>query len=122
MAMVKEMMGGGCSAGQARAINGTVSSGVSGAGTTQATATALNAGHNVVTACADGAGVILPACEIGDEIYVFNAVSANNCAVYPDVGSTIAHLATNIAAQLGPNRGAFFKRATSTTWSAVLSA
>lgn len=123
MAMIKEMMGGGVSSGMARAINGGVASSVSAAGTTLATATALNAGHNVITTCAASAGVSLPSCEIGDEIFVYNGTSTNQLSVYPDAsGNTINQLAAGFQAFLSPYTGALFKRATSTAWTGILSA
>jgi hypothetical protein len=84
MAMALEMMKGGMSAGQAKAVNGFVNTAVSAAGTTLATGTALVCGHNVITTCASSAGVVLPSCEIGDEIFVWNNTGTNALTVYPD--------------------------------------
>lgn len=122
MAMTKEMMGGGLSSGAARAIQGQVASSVSAAGSTQGTATAIGAGNNVITTCAAGAGVILPSCEIGDEIFIWNGTGTNTLSVYPDSGSTINQLAANVPGNIPPYSGALFRRATSTTWWANLSA
>lgn len=117
MSMIKEMMGGGLSSGQARGINGGQALTVSAAGSTLATATALNAGHNVITTCAAGAGVALPSCEVGDEIFVFNGTSTNTLLVYPDTSSnTINQLTAGLAGSLPPYSGGFFKRASSTAW------
>lgn len=122
MALAKEMMGGGLSAGQAKAINGQTASAVSAAGTTQATATALNAGNNVITTCASGAGVVLPSCEVADEIFVWNGQGTNTLLVYPDSGSTINQLSANTPGNIAPYSGAIFKRVTSTVWWCNLSA
>lgn len=123
MAMIKEIMQGGISAGAARAINGTLNNAVSAAGTTLATATSLNAGHNVITTCAASAGVALPSCEIGDEIFVWNGTGTNQLSVYPDVSTgTINQVGAGLAVLLSPYTGALFKRATSTAWWANLSA
>lgn len=123
MAMIKEMMGGGISSGMARAINGGLASAVSAAGTTLATATALNAGNNVITTCAASAGVSLPSCEVGDEIFVFNATNTNQLTVYPDTSSvTINQLTAGFGAVLSPFTGALFKRVSATAWWATLSA
>lgn len=122
MAMAKEMMGGGCSPGMARAINGGVNAAVAAAGSTQGTATAINAGHNVVTTVAASSGVILPACETGDEIFLWNGTSTNALTVYPDTGATINQLPANIGVLLSPYTGAIFKRASSTAWWSNLSA
>ena len=121
MALALELVRGGFSPGQARAAQGQVSSAVSAAGTLSTDATAISAGHNVVTTVASGSGVILPACEVGDEIFVHNATATNTLSVYPDSGSTINQLAANIAGNLPPYRGALFKRATSTSWVAFMS-
>lgn len=123
MALVTEMMGGGISAGMARAINGTVSSAVTAAGTTLATATALRAGHNNITTLAADQGVSLPNGEIGDEVFVYNGTASLLLNVYPPTTSqTINQLAAGVAMRLSPYTGCKFKRATSTAWNAWLSA
>lgn len=123
MALAREMMGGGLSAGQAKAINGGQNLTVSAAGSTIADATALKAGHNVITTCASGAGVTLPSGEIGDEVFVWNGTGTNALAVYPDVsGNTINQLAAGVATLLSPNTGCIYKKASSTAWWANLSA
>lgn len=122
MPLASKMMSGGISAGMAKAMNGDVNSAVSAAGTTQGTATALRACVNSVTTVASGSGVILLACEIGDDQWVYNATGTNGVSVYPDTGAQINQLAANTAVVLPPYTGALFKRMTSTAWVAVRSA
>lgn len=122
MALATEMMGGGASAGLAKAINGTVAPTVSAAGTTIADATQLKAGHNIVTTVAASSGVLLPNGEIADEVFVYNGTATNDLAVYPATSSqTINQLSAGIAVLLPPYTGAFFRRATSTAWTGFLS-
>lgn len=72
---------------------GAGSAGITAAGTTQATATAVHGGVVTVTTCAAGAGVAL------DVVGAFSKLVFNNTAnallVYPPVGSTINALAAN---------------------------
>lgn len=121
MPLARRMMGGGISAGMAKAINGDFNTAVSAAGTTQATATELKSSTNSVTTVAASSGVILSACDIGDDQTVYNATTTA-LNVYPDTGSTINQLSANTQIVLAPYTGAFFKRVTTTAWLAFLSA
>lgn len=121
MALAKNMMGGGLSAGQAKAINGSIASALTAAGTTQGTAYAINAGTAVFSTVAASSGAILPSCEISDEVYVYNG-GANNLTVYPDSGSQINGVSANGGVTCPTNTAMFFKRITSTRWIAMLSA
>ena len=121
-ALARDIMGGGTSAGQAKAINGRVANTISAAGTTLATATALNATVNRLTTVADGAGVRLFNGELGDELEVYNS-GANQCIVYPHAAAgTINQLAAGSGMILAVDRGCKFRRITSTVWIAHLSA
>jgi len=122
MALAKQMMGGGISAGMAKAMNGTVATALSGAGTTQATGTAINAAFNVFTTVAASSGATLPSCEIGDSVLVFNNTGTNALTVYPDTSSTINQLSANTGVLLAPYNGAIFYRVSATGWFAILSA
>lgn len=94
MALAKELMGGGFSAGQARVVGGQYASIVA-AGSVQGDGTAIGASM-VVVASADGTkGVTLPATQVGDEIWVFNN-SASTLKVYPPVGAAIAVVGTGL--------------------------
>lgn len=121
MALAKQMMGGGLSAGQAKAINGSTATALTAAGTTQGTGYAINAGTVVFSTVASGAGATLPSAEIGDEVYVYNG-GANALLVYPDTSSQINQVAVNSSVSLATNTAMFFKRITSTRWIAMLSA
>ena len=123
MATALEMMGGGISAGAARAINGQVASAVAAAGTTLAGGTALVASHNIVTTVAASSGVTLPNTEIGDEILVYNATGTNQLTVYPPTSSaSINQLTAGTGMLLSPYTAVRLKKTTSTTWHAWLSA
>ena len=121
MALAKQMMGGGLSAGQAKAINGAIAPAVSAAGTTQGTATTIGAGINLITTVAANSGVILPSCEKADYVEIYNA-GANTLTVYPDSGSQINGVAANTGISLAINTFCGFRRMTSTRWAAQLSA
>ncbi|MFM9889624.1 MAG: DUF2793 domain-containing protein [Rickettsiales bacterium] len=96
-------------------------SGLSAAGTTQATATAITKQTNEFTTVAAGTGCILPSPEQGEFICVANA-GANALAVYPASGHSINALAANAAFSLAAGRNALFWAATATKWYVNLSA
>lgn len=121
MALAARMMGGGLSAGQAKAINGDVNSAVSAAGTTQGTATALKSGVNVVTTAAASSGVILPNGEISDEVEVLN-LGANAVTIYPPTSGQINALSANTGFLLATNTAVKVKKFTATRWMGFLSA
>lgn len=74
---------------------------IAAAGSSQATATALQPQFNFhqITVCAASAGVILHGQMIGFPVTVYNA-GANALSIYPPVGGTILGGATNIACSL----------------------
>ena len=119
MTLAKELIGLGFPSIQANGMGGQYAD-VTAAGSVQGDAAAINASM-VVVAGADGTkGVILPACEVGAEIWVFNN-AASTCKVYPDSGAKIAVAGTG----LGTTNAAFsqltykttiYKRVTSTQW------
>lgn len=124
MALSKDVMGGGFSAGQALALGGQYKA-ITAAGSTQADATTLSA-TNCVVASADGTkGVVLNG-EIGDSVWVFNN-SGSALKVYPNSGAAIAVPGTG----LGSANAAYshttyavvvYKKITSTQWLPVKSA
>ena len=127
MAMAKEMMGGGLSAGAAKAINGGQNLTVSAAGSTIADATELKAGHNVITTITAGQGVKCDSqAEIGDEIYIYNATTGLTgvvLTVYAQTSSqTINQLAAGTGMLLAPATAVWLKRASNTAWTGNLSA
>ena len=122
MARAANIMRGGFSAGQAKAVNGAIATALTAAGTTISDALDLVADTNVIGTCASGAGVQLPATELGDGVEVYNG-GANACTVYPD-GSTIQinGLTAGNGFLLATNTACYCRKITSTRWIAFLSA
>ena len=73
-----------------------IGTGISAAGATQGTATALTKEINVVSTVSVGQGVALPTAVAGMTIYVVNT-NANTVNVYPASGGTISSLGLNAA-------------------------
>jgi len=122
MPLVRNQMGGGVSAGQARAINGSnINSAVTAAGTTQGTATAITADTNIVTTATTGQGVILYNGVITDSQEVFNNTSTD-IRVYPPTGGNVNQLAANSGFVLAPYTSVVCKKMTATQWVGYLSA
>ena len=121
-ALARDIMGGGTSAGQAKAMNGRVASAVSAAGTVLSDATALNATVSRVSTVAASSGVRLFNGEIGDEMEVYNA-GANTLTVYPHASTgTINQLSAGTGVLLAQYSVCKFRRITSTAWLAHLGA
>ena len=121
-AIARDIMGGGTSAGQAKAINGRVASAVSAAGTVLSDATAINATVNRVTTVASGAGVRLFNGEIGDEIQIYNG-GANQLIVYPHAAAgTINQLSAGTGVTIPQYTMSSFRRVTSIVWLGMMSA
>jgi hypothetical protein len=115
-------MQGGMSAGGAKAINGSVATGLTAAGTVITDALDLVADTNVIATCGSGAGVQLPSCEIGDSCEVYNG-GANACKVYPDASANqVNALVAGTAFSLSPNTMCYCRKITATRWIANLSA
>ena len=122
MGLARNIMGGGFSAGQAKAINGATVTGLTAAGTVITDALDLVADVNAIGTCASGAGVQLPSGEVGDSLYVYNG-GANACKVYPDSSSNqINQLSAGSAMSLATATTCMFIKVSSTRWIAVLSA
>lgn len=121
MATANDIMKGGCSAGQAAGINGTVNSAISAAGSTQGTATSLTASINVITTAAASTGVVLSDSMIGDEYDILN-LGGNTLTVYPPSGAQINAIAANGGFSLGTNSACKVRKFTATRWMAWLSA
>lgn len=122
MALAKDIMGGGFSAGQAQAIQGTINSAVSAAGTVITDATDLDASNNYISTAAASSGVQLPSVPLGDSVLVYNG-GANPVKVYPpDTSSTINSASAGVAVLCPVNTLMSFYRWTSTKWVAGMSA
>lgn len=118
MALSKDVMGGGFSAGQARALGGGYAA-ITATGSTQTDAAVLSA-SNCVVAGADGTKGVILSGNVGDSVQVFNN-SASTLKVYPDTSAAIAVPATG----LGSANAAYshttyasvtYKKITSTQW------
>lgn len=75
------------------------SASVAAAGTTQGTATALNAQNNVVTTVAAGAGVLVQASPLNMTITILNR-GANTLLIYPPVGAQFESYSVNEAVSI----------------------
>lgn len=122
MALARNLMRGGMSAGMAKAVNGAIATALTAAGTVITDALDLTADTNVIGTCASGAGVQVPACELGDSVEIYNG-GANPCNVYPDSTSVQFNaLGNGNAFLLATNTMCFCRRITSARWTVVLSA
>lgn len=121
MALALAIMRGGISAGAAKAINGDVNAAISAAGTTQATATALTAGINVITTAGASSGVRISNSEIADQYEIIN-LGANAVTVYPPTSGQINAIAANGGFTLATNTAVKVRKFTATRWMAFLSA
>ena len=122
MPLAKNVMRGGVSAAAARALNGNeVQSAITAAGTTQATAAAMEGDVNVVSTATTGQGGILSAYAIaGDDQLVYNSTSAD-IKVYPPTGGNFNQLAANAGFVLAPYTAALCKKVTATQWVGFIS-
>lgn len=93
-------------------------SGMSAAGTTQGTATAIAAGITHVSTAASGTGVVLPTSTAGISCTIHNR-GANALLVYPPVSSSIDALAANAGFSLATATSQTFNCLTGTTWYSV---
>lgn len=96
--------------------------GLSGAGTTQGTATPLNASINIATTVASGTGFVLPlitlsgnTIKVGTEIKLFNR-GANTASLYPPSGGQIEALGTNNPSGVAVNGNAIATYAGFAQW------
>ena len=122
MALAKDIMGGGFSAGQAQAIQGAINSAVTAAGTVITDATDLVASNNYISTAAASSGVQLPSVPLGDSLCVYNG-GANAVKVYPHSSTgTINSAAAGVAVTCPVNTLMTFRRWTATKWVASMSA
>lgn len=111
----------GLSAVASTAINGDAATGLTAAGTTQATALLLPAANNFVATAAASSGVILPPGSPGDEVFIYNG-GANALAVYPPVGATLNNLAANTAVSVPTLKSVHVFYASATAMATLISA
>lgn len=123
MGLAKNIMGGGFSASQAASTDIAVSqTGISAAGTTQGTATALSADLNLVSTVAANSGVILYNGVINDSMIVYNDQAVNALLVYPPTSAQINQIPVNTAHSLPPNTFCEYYKVSKTRWVAQMSA
>lgn len=125
MALAKERMGGGLSAGSAVALGGAHST-IAAAGSAQGDATLVGSSMCLVTAADGTKGVILPAGQPGDEITIFNN-AGSTLKVYPPTSAAISVDGTgvgsvNAAFSQLTYKATSYKCFTSTQWVAITSA
>ena len=99
MSLQQRLVQAGFSANQAVGVQGTVASGLTATGTTQATALPLGADNNAFSTVPANSGALLPQMNPGDDITVYNG-GANSLAIYPPVGGQIKGLGVNAAYSL----------------------
>lgn len=123
MAFTKAYVGSGLFASVARLFGGgsSVATGLTAAGSTQATALALTNDVNIFGTVAASTGAILPNYDIGDDLVVVNG-GANALNVYPPVGHQINSGAANAAVSVPAGKSARFCRVSSTRWVGIVSA
>jgi hypothetical protein len=95
--------------------------GLSAAGTTQGTATAIPSGQDwsVFDTVAAGQGAILPAAGVSaGEEYVVSNHGANALLIYPPVGGTIGGGAVNAAYSLAAGKTGSFRNVALLSWTA----
>jgi hypothetical protein len=95
-----------------------IQTGITAAGSSQGTGTALANTINIVNTVASGAGVVLPTAVAGMTVYITNT-SANSLLVYPASGATINELSTNAALTQVTKATLHYVAASSTQWYSV---
>ena len=117
MALTKELIGAGVFINEARAIGGSVVTGITAnVGSTQATGTLLTGVVNVVATCANaGDALLLPVASAGDEIWVANQGAAS-ADVFPQVGGAINGGSADAAFAVANATVVVFKCVGGTNW------
>jgi len=96
----RELVACGLFRNQAQAVTGSVATGLTATGTTQATALLLRSAINNFGTVGASTGARLPAgCAMGDEYVIYNG-GAETLAVYPPVGGSINGGSTNAGVNL----------------------
>lgn len=124
-----QMIGTGTSPNMAAAISGTLQTGQTALGTTQANAFAIFNNYTHFSTVAAGTGAVLPpvsataglAAQQGDEYEVYN-YGANALLVYPGLGAAVGIGATNAGFSVAAGKSAKFTLLTTTLWGVILSA
>lgn len=115
MALAKELVQGGFSAGQAKAISGGTAT-VAAAGTSQGTGTPITTSLNIVTGASGTNAVVLPSCQVGDSVLIYSSAATNALLVFPDSGSSINALSANASYSLPAQKSCQLVRISATQW------
>lgn len=115
MAIVQRIMASGISSLAANNISGDVSAALTGTGTNKAGSTVLSSAVNYASIVSSGKGFSLPPMNQGDMVEFYNN-GANAALIYTTIG--VADIITNQSANGGftvsAQKGAYFKKCTST--------
>lgn len=95
-----------------------IDTGVTAAGTTQGTGTALTKTYNIVGTATANQGVVLPDVSTGLKCVVYNSTSAT-IKIYPAAGESIDDESANVAVSLRPNKGREYIGVSATQWNSV---
>lgn len=115
MALAKDIMGGGFSAGQAKALQGNFQT-VAAAGTSQATGAAIRASNVTVTSASGTNAVVLPNADIGDSILLYSSAATNALLVFPPSGGNINAAAANASFSAAAQTPYYFTKVSATQW------
>ncbi len=123
MGLAKNIVGAGFSWVQAQNTDySAIKTGISAAGSTQATATALTACINLVSTATSLQGVQLFNGQSTDSQIVYNDNTGVTIIVYPPTSGQINGLAANAGVQVANNTFAEFFKVSNTRWIVDLSA
>lgn len=95
-----------------------IDAGVTAAGTTQGTGTALTKTYNIVSTATANQGVVLPDVSTGLKCVVYNSTSAI-IKIYPAAGESIDDESANVAVTLRPNKGREYVGVSGTQWNSI---
>lgn len=121
MAIASRLLGSGTPPLQAVNIVGDVASALTATGTSQATAYACSAIINEFTTTASSTGALLPVTAPGDDVFIYNG-GAQTLSVYGQTGESIQNGSANAAFSVATNKGAWFKKVSTTRFAAILTA
>lgn len=109
MTRASTLITSGMYATTARAVTGSVRTGATAAGNSQATATAISNSTTVFSTVAASTGAILPTGLVAGDVLAVTNLGANSLSVYPPVGGTIQTGAANAAFAVGAGKTAQFR-------------
>lgn len=124
MPIKKHALAFGTPAKQAEALIGGCASNIAALGTTQGTAYQIANYANEFTTATSGsaAGAILPACDPGDSIFVYNSNTGAGVQIYGQTGEALNQIAANSPFTVANNKSALFVKVDNTQWAVNLTA